>query len=578
MATFELQNREGTIRQANQGDTFGELWGTKHIDLNSSVGKVKVSKKLQRVFANNDVIGGPNNYEGKIRALLIYTNLDAAADRKHYYAFSDDSGYRCDIDADVTDPANWEVSPGSSNKFSNSTDAVVFDGQIRISTSTNIAKFNGGATFADDWWTADIAGTALTTGKPHTLHVHRGGQETILVTDSNLVRYYNATAGHTTLTLATSLVANTLASGVDTVWVGTYAETSENAYVYEFNIGNTLPNAAYRIDAQAVMSLETIDNIPYIVTEKGEIMGFNGSGFSLMPNGEFPFAKQSKSLNGVKPGIFSYSSPPVFPKGMRASGRSLLINIATTGTNATIQPIDERTPSGVWEYNIDTQILNHRYALSDETTDYGTFRLNEAGPILPVGSDTVTILVGGGTTLDGLYVDSDETPEGYIITPEYYGDSITQAWEKVTATAFLNGGSITAKYRTEKRAGYPLYVNTVTWLNATQFTTTADLSLVEVGDEVEVISVDYTGRLCHITAIEGTTTKTVTVDESIGVLNATSNVRFQNWKKLSDEYTSGTFQSIGIGQDAPFVQLKLQLTGNVELQKLTTKGNAKVTH
>lgn len=577
MATFEIPNSQGQVRQVNKGDRFGELWLSKNLDLNRNPGKVLLSKKLKKTWDTGTTISGSVTPVGAVRALLVYTDIDSAADRKHYYAFTNNHGYRCSLDNSPSNPLNWEVAAaGMSGDFSDVTDAVVFDGQIRISTSTNIARFNGGGSYADNWWTADISGTALTTNKPHTLHVHLGQQETIVVTDSNRVRYYNATAGHTTLTLASRFVANTLTSGVDTVWVGTYSETSANALVYEFVIGGTTPDAAYEVNGQAVMSMAVIDNIPYVITDRGHIQVFNGNGFTTVAS--FPFAETGKTLSGVTPGIYTYTSPPVYPKGMRARGRSLFINFATTGKEATAQPIDERTPSGVWEYNIDTGVLHHRASIADVTADVGAVRQNEAGPILLIENDTPSLMVGAGSALDGLYMDTTETPGGYLVTPEYYGDTIQQAWDKLTATATLYGGSATFKYRTEKRTGYPLYVNSATWASATTFTTTADISLVEVGDEVEIISGYGAGHLAHITEITGTTTKTVTIDTSIGSASQTVNVRFQNWTKLPTGFSSGKYVSVGVNEVSPWVQFKVQLSGSVELERFTVKGNAKTTH
>ena len=581
MATFQTPNSLGQIRQINRGDKNGELWSTKNIDLSSSPGKVKVSRKLKRVFKDGDTVSGSNTYAGTVQALLVFTDVDTSPDRRHYYAFATDNSVRCSTDSDPRVATNWSnVAASSNGDFFEGTDACVFGGQIRISTATNIARFNGGSSYADNWWTADIAGTSLTSGKPHTLHTHRGGTETICVTDGNLVRFYNVPSGHSTLTLSDSLVANTLASGVDSVWIGTYAESSENAYVYEYRIGQTgstgviLSNAAYRIDGQAVMSIDVVDNIPYIITDRGHIQAFNGSGFVTV--GSFPFAWNNKALSGVTPGIYDFGNPPVYPKGMRAKDTSLFINIKNTSEDGAF-PIDERSHSGIWEFDTTTGNLNHRYSFADETGDPGIVRLNQAGPLLLVGRDDIQLMAGAGSTLDGFYTDSTEDPEGYIVTPEYYGESIQYAWARMYAIATLNGGSITAKYRTEKKVGYPILINGITWLSANQFTTTsASISEEQIGDEVEILSIDYAGRLCHITNVEGTTTKTVTVDESFGVLNDTSNIRIQNWKKLDAVFDSGSYHSFGLNVDvAPFVQFKMQLIGNVELQRLVLKANSK---
>lgn len=568
-----LRNTEGNIRQVNQHDTNGELWASKHIDLRN--GKVRVSRKLKRVLKEADDLPF-GTFTGRVKALLVFTNQDLDPSVKHYYAITKNHGYRCSLSSDPRILANWgQASSSMSGSFNDETDATVFDGRIIISRSTDIAEFNGLSGYDDDWWTTDVAGVALTANKPHTLLTHRGGEETLVVTDGNLVRYYTVTTGHATIPLAKSLVANTLASGIDKVWVGTYAESSENAYVYEFAVNNDQATNAYPIDAKAVLSMDVLNNTPYILTSTGRIQYFNGVGFVDVPNGQLPFFNQSKGLSGITEQMFNYTSPPVAPKGMRIDGRSILINIAAIGAD-NLTPVDDRSNSGIWEYNMDTASFHHRYSFSDATTDYGHTEVEESGPLLVLNSDTVTVMAGAGTGVDGLYMDSEEPKQGYFITPEYYGDALLYLWRKTTSIAQLNGGSVAVKYRLTKED--PTYIPTCNWINATSFTTTTALTSDQIGYEMEIIDGYGAGKLATVLDIDGGATKTVVIDTAIGATSQTSEARLQNWTPLAEPHTEGQVRSFGIGdggESNPKIQFKVILTGDVELYDLVTSADPK---
>ena len=81
------------------------------------------------------------------------------------------------------------------------------------------------------------------------------------------MRYYNAAAGHSSLSLQTDLTACCIDSGVSAIWVGTFNATSGNAYVYEVYVGETLTAGvavsrnAYQVDGRGVLALWVKDNI-----------------------------------------------------------------------------------------------------------------------------------------------------------------------------------------------------------------------------------------------------------------------------------------------------------------------------
>lgn len=562
----------------NRGDSFGELSATFNADLVTMPGKIKASPKLGRVLTSatldNDIP----------QALLVH-------DGRYYFA-TDDDVFICEATDDPSDPDNWsELTPAlAGDSFSGiglETDMVSFDGAVLISGATDINRYVSATDLnTNDWWQSTVSGTALTSGKTHTLHVHRGGQETLVVADGNKIRYYNSTAGHSTITLDSLFTAHCFASGVNAVWAGTYTESSEYAYVYEFYIGETIDSVpvarnAYRVDGRAILSIQTVDNIPYIVTEKGHIQAYNGAGFTTVAH--FPFAYGRQTLDGVQPGLVqdSVTSRPVHSKGMQSDGESLYIFLSSE-SEATGDPVNERTPSGIWEYNTATQVLNHRSAPSDASTDCGQSMVERSGPLLIANHPNTKFLLGTqlpGTNKYGLFAESTETSCGYVVTSEFKSDNAKDAFNQVyvQADTLQDAEKCVVKYKQINVNDFPVYAD-INWLSANTFTTTTDISAVLVEDEMEVTEQYGAGKLAHIASIDASSsTYTVTIDEELGATGETSRARFDRWKKVPKTYTDtdGEYASFGLPTLNTWIKAKIAWEGAVSIRGISVTSKAK---
>src|SRR6056297_3104729 len=168
MSTFTIPNNRGEIRQPNTGDIFGELSETFNIDLTTNQGKIKVSNKLVPILKEGVDIGTPAGFVD----MLIWDG--------NYYILTEDEGYSCSVNDDPTVAANWSETFTGSYDADISTTAVIFDGEMRIALDNNIAKWDG-SSYANNWWTSDESGTALTGSAinpvPHVLEVVQSGKE-----------------------------------------------------------------------------------------------------------------------------------------------------------------------------------------------------------------------------------------------------------------------------------------------------------------------------------------------------------------------------------------------------------------
>jgi len=589
MSTYKAP-ADGIFKQNNKADSYSDLWATFGVDISSIYGKLRTSKRLaptmSTVKTNND----------DVAAFVVYKGNIVAHAR----------GARTMILQSYRNPrlsGNWASSAGSLD-VGQETDSVVFNNQLLISTGTNIAMTTSATppfSYDEDWWTAVTSGTALTNAKPHIMDVSLLGQETLFVTDSNRVRYYNTTAGHSTVTLPTHLTACSITTDAFATWVGTYSNSGD-AYVYEIYVGEQsggtpIARRSYRIKgATAILSMDTTDDgVPYLVTDKGKIHTYNGRAF--VPVAQFPFANDEVSLAGLSLGDIDDDNlaRAIHPKGMRADGKSLLININTNNqliVDLAANPLDdddifenvvvnERSPSGIWEYNIETGVLSHLAPLSnDSTTQAGFHRQQSSGPILITNNPYTRFLTAGRVQSDRTDVYAENptlTPSGYFITPEIQSDTIQEAFaDLVLHKDVLNAETVSIKFRTSKRTGIPKY-GAANWTGDTTFVIEQVITLVEVGDLVEIIDGYGAGKMAHVTNIQtSVTTTTFTIDTAIGSNGEVGQVRFLNFKQFNTQdfnrYNSGGSQDV-----CTWIQFMVVLNGDVTIRKIFNKGNAKTT-
>lgn len=579
MATFKIPNSQGQTRLDNRSDTRGELWETFNVDLSSTIGKINASKSMQRILEKDTDLGSSDVY-----ALTVFSHPIAGT---FYYLATGDDIYRCSVDNDPTDSSNWAEDTDTPSTDP-STDFAVFDGELIVSRDNEIGTYDGNGTRDNTWWTTTISGTALTSDVPHMLHTHRGGQETLFVTDDNKVRYYNSTAGHSTVTLQEGLVASCLDSGVNATWVGTFSKNSESAYVYEIYVGEQISSTpiarnAYKINANAVLGIQVVQNVPYIFTSNGSIEAFNGAGFQKVQ--QLPVGSDSVNFSGVEVGQVLNSSVrrPLHPRGMQARDNSIYLMVNTRlsdGNTPAISTADfpERCPAGVWDYNVLTGNLNHRYSVADRAQDFGAKKINQSGPLLLVGNTYTDILVGAGVedADTGLYGNASNTPLWYFVTPEIESASVRDAFERVylKAKTMQSGEKIQLKYRVTKQD--TSFANG-TFSDASTINTT-DTVTVAVGDEFTISSGLNEGNITHVSKVEtSSSVTTIHLTDAIGTTDETIDFEVINFQLIGNDYDAddGEIKSIGINQTVPWIQYKVVGRGDIELREFISKSNNK---
>jgi hypothetical protein len=524
--------------------------------------------------------------DARVQAMAVYYP-QGSVNPPYYYVISNGHVKVCPTTQDPTDADNWDdIDDEFAGIFDESglgdeTDAVVFNDLLLMSRSQDILAWNG-ATDDVDWGT-DVANLpALTANYPHTLHSHSGnGGEFLFVTDANKVHYTQMVGGSgnaSTITLAADQVAVCVDTGVSATWVGTYSNSNNSAMVYEIYTGEQLDGTpvarnAYRIDGRAVLSLVVLNNVPHIITDKGNLQAFNGAGFVTVA--QLPFSGTSFVFDGMRIGNVNEDNNerPVHPKGMRASNDSIFINLNSESENigASQNPYAKETPSGIYEYSSLTGELHHRYSFSKAKECAFT------GPLMIVDSPFTFLMAGAeiDNTTAGLYMESDSY-YGYVITTEIESGSVQDAMESqyIKAKTLTGNDNIELKYRITKKDKQ--------FFDFTLFDeytlNTTDIVTVEEGDEVTIIDNTGVGNIGHVTKVESSASVTsITVDTDMGTAGDTGTAESINFHKAGDAYTSadGEVKRYGVGEVNPWIQFKIIFNGEAEMREFISKSNSK---
>lgn len=570
MSIFRIPNAEGRVRQLNLNDTSGEFWATRNLDLHTNPGKMKLARPFKQVATDADV--GSDDIEA---FAILGSNAYAVASGGLY---RDESPFE-----------NWSVVVNAVNNGSNR-DMVVFHGVLAISTGNNVDSFNG-TTKTSGWWTAR-GNPSLTDGMPHILEVIRIGAETLAVTDGNQVHAYTGGIASgailsTTVDLDEQYVATCIKSAIRNVWIGTYTEDGEQAYVFEWDGVSTNYTESFPVGAKAVLAMELIDNVPLIVTERGEIKIFNNAGFTTVA--QFPFAMEPVFADGVETGLIQSNNlaRPIHPKGMRRSGNTVFIYANFEDVNSVDYDLKKRTPSGVWTLDLTTWSLNHLGSQGNESI------FSTSSPLMTINDRAGRIFIAGRTSesLNGIWMedlDADSMNYGYAVTSEVEAEGIQEVFNETITKALLGADdNIMLKYRTRGDILLPAVYPNCVWASTTQFNTDEDLSYIKTRfdngehDEIEVMLGAGAGRLAHITGmVANSSTYEVTIDEAIGVVAEESTIRFDNFKKVPTTMSIADLEvlRLGIGDNTSWAQFKIALSGkagNPTIRSFTMSTNTK---
>ena len=583
-------------RQANIGENYGDIWASFNLDLISNPGKIRVSPKVDFTTSSGD-----NALFVKPYAFIRNQASTAAVDS--YFAICDQAVFVRRVDAATAFVKDTYTDSPTSVLSALYSDAININGTLAITTKQEIyqlTRTNSVSTegvWITNWGTATL-GRALVNNIPHPVCL--GFDNVFLVGDQVAVDNEGASgervgqASVHTVTATNTATLNRLVFPADfeilwirssssNYWIGTRHKYGGEGKVFSWDGFSENYVGDYGVGAEISFAGVIKDGICYTINNNGQLLQFNGAGFSEIARLPIAFHKTDRWDNdGAVPPTIGYS---VHRNGIALIDNKINILLGA-GIDGNNNEFLENMVSGIWEYTKDTG-LYHKYSITKGNNaairDYGSPVLVFPGALFEVGKAYRGFFAGaqlytdGSSTLTSVIGNiSGDTNEklGYFITPRIYAEQIEEIWQKI----FLNykaltttGHYITVKYR--QSVDYtPTFDQLGTWTSTTTFTTTAtEMANVAVGDEIEILSGEGSGLSASITAISGS--YTVTIDTALTSASGDFRFRVSNWTDITDiTDLVSAYKEFSVGKNSNWIQFKVIMFGtgdSPEIEKLT---------
>lgn len=571
------------------------------MDFTKKPGKFLPARRTYMVSDQNDL----TMLTDGVAAFTLFEFI-GVSDAPTWYAMGTDQGgtfglaYQSTTGRDPTDAFDKETNPNDTHVTDDDMIAFTIDGTRYLllsridqgdSTKKNISSLDTAGNFDGDYFTNVLGGSKLdrsvnSLAVPTTLAVAQIGQPLLLIGHKNeLIRVDSSkNVDQPAVSLDESQWINRiLTTSTSSYLLCRNADSgSGEAFIYKWQNGTIYDEAnnttievterAYPTNSSNIVSGTVLDDVPYVLTHDGRLLGLSGSRFKQVA--AFPTYYKNltfKNANNQEADRF------VHPRGMDAvNGRIQILLKAELEDGS----YDADTPSGVWEYDPEVG-LYHKYSLTldkNASSDYGQPQIAFAGALKATGHYKSQVLLGGkvytddkNNTLGAIWAVDDEgnfDHRSVYITPEVHATKITAKWQRVVSKFrqfAASSDSIVGKYRTDRQSSFS-FVASITWSDDSTFTSTdSNFGDAGEGDEVFVYMGNGGGTTAHISSksLSGST-YTINLDESIqGVSsNDTGKVEVDNWRKIGSATRDDvSFHEFPIGATDTFVQCKFELRG-----------------
>ena len=592
----QSKNWRGIFR----GNFIGDLWQTFNIDLEKSLGRLRLGDKFRILTDSGDVatLGIPYKF--------LRTNASAT---DQWWCLSSTAMLKtAGTNAFVTYAADAisGTTPVDGLDMETHEDA---NGEQRlvVSRATDIAILNrtGAAnTWTSSWWDTTLAQDALGSAVYHPLVKL---QRLLIIGDQNKIHTIDKddVVSASRVVLPSGFEARCAVASSDRVWIGFQNNFGGQGVIVEWDGFSLSYNNVYNIVGSYPLTVFMVNNIPYCIDETGYIYKFTGYGFA--PDQEFPMVAEKLTFTGST----LATTATIVPHGVAVDRHLAYINVGAPTTS-------RRMRSGVWVYNTQNKNLTHLRGLSQHKTAgtdlaYGGTPFFRPGALKLIvdGANSVYDLLAGasvytvytGTTLltiqrtvaNELQASNEGRNRGYFITPFIpaggINDYFQELWLKFRR--FLNSNNRIIVYyrvldpdRDQDNNDETVQQVTGTWVDTTSFTAAVPTGVV-VGDLVEVMAGANSGCIEPISTLsatpDGSTSITVTLSNAVPTSSTAAFLaRFDNWV-LVDTITSTSrgnqpvnFPSNPTGE---FIQLLVELRGfsnELDEMVLTSKDNQKI--
>jgi hypothetical protein len=384
--------------QTNSGDVFGNLYSTRNVDLDQE-GYLTLAQKARAYFRT----AGSGASFDQVLAIVFSAvgNL----------VFTSDSIYEMDLDDTDSAPLTVNADSGVQSPTTNG-DGIAWNARI----------YNTGATATKYWdgsnWTS--ASIVLVSGVPHPMCVFESLNYLAVATDKNIVKTYDTS--HTlkqTLTIPAEYEIQWMVYRDSNLYIGTRSIVGAEGKMFVWNGSGTAAQKSYGVRGEVSMSGCEYQNSIATVNSLGQVLLFNGGGFSELAAFPVYYTRYKWTDAGQR----------MARRGMIASGQLLYINIEGFVKYNTSTIILPNQPSGLWVFD-PKYGLYHRGGFS---ADYPTYA-SVTGVNITTNVITLGTAVETQTGEPVVYTQSTSPIGGIVNRRVYYAIRVTSTTFKFAET------------------------------------------------------------------------------------------------------------------------------------------------
>ena len=406
---IQIPNSESkTWQQANNSDLFGNIVSTRNITFD---------KKGYLRLSNASRVALSSTSDADLDEAAVFVR---SADHG-YWVETHNSAFEINKDTILGIAPAQDVTAGVPSGDLQS-DATFASGLLIVTQDTDVDYYDPAA---NTWTDTNISLTA-TTGSQHPIEKFLS-LGSVAIADVNTVKLYASpfTATPTlqvTLTILADFYITSLAYFNQNLYIGTINKYGGHAFLYVWNGYGTAAQSAYEVDAGAIWDLCVHEDSIVLLTSRGQLLRFNGSGFTQLD--AFPtFYTEIVPADEVNVSMYHNC--------MKSVGDILLINFA--GEDA-LQKITGQ-PDGIWCYDSNLGFMYHRYALSSAEV----VRNTTANTAINTTTNAITVTASPITGTECLLLDSSypAVPGGLRYDKTYYVIKIDATTIKLATTRTL---------------------------------------------------------------------------------------------------------------------------------------------
>lgn len=311
-------------------------------------------------------------------------------------------------------------------------DALFFGSSMIVSQSNDVDYY----TPSSDTWTDTNITLATTSQGQHPL-THFLSLNALAVADVNSVALYEFPISSTPTPFSSGgvdsdvqLPSNFYVTGMtyfnDNLYIGTMNRQGGKAALYVWDGTGTAAQSVYEVDSVIIWDVATYQDSVVIVTGSGELLRFNGSGFTQLAALPVYYTEQKMA---------DETNIDMYKNCLKPAGDVLYINWSSDAYNLKLND----QPDGIWCY--DPMVgMYHRYALSGAVVTYDTIATAD----INTSTDVITVTAAPITGTECLFYEgSGTTDTGLTDGTKYYVINVSGTTIKL-ATSLANANAGTA--------------------------------------------------------------------------------------------------------------------------------------